>query len=252
MKVLIGEAKYPHMFKLLTEKRYRLIWLDAVQTDEGIMFNTIWTRSDGRKWKAYHGMPSSVYRRRYKSFVSQGYRLLHIATYVSNKKLRYAAIFVKEPWPAWLSYHGYTPHKHRKEFYSLHKEGFRLVVQSVTEYRGKVYVAAIYDKLNLGPYRVRMGLSATHFSSEFERQVKLGRILSYIHAYMRRGVVRFSAIWTAATTRAWAAQHDMSKYTFLSKMSEYAEVNVPLTCVTAYLPLGSSVINFAAVWQSQN
>ena len=39
---------------------------------------------------------------------------LHIATYVSNKKLRYAAIFVKEPWPAWVAYHGYTPHRHRK------------------------------------------------------------------------------------------------------------------------------------------
>ena len=249
VKILIPEGKYPHVFKQIAHKGFRLTWVDAVHTDDGIFFNTIWTKSDGRKWKAYHGMASSTYRRRHKSCVAQGYRLLHIATYVSNKKLRYAAIFVKEPWPAWVAYHGYTPHRHRKEFYSLHKEGFRLAVQSVTEYKGKVYIAAIYDKLNLGVYRVRMGLSSTHFTAEFERQVRAGRILSYVQAYMRRGVVRFSAIWTATTTRAWAARHDMSKYTLLSAVLEYAEINVPLSCVTAYMPIGSNIVNFAALWR---
>ncbi len=249
VKILIPEIKYPYVFKHLSHKGYRLTWFDAVQTDTGMFFNTIWTKSDGKRWKAYHGISSPAYRRRHKSNVAQGYRLLHIATYVSNRKLRYAAIFVKEPWPAWVSYHGYTPHRHRKEFYELHKEGFRLVVQAVTEYKGKLYIAAIYDKLNLGAYRVRMGLSPAHFTAEFERQIRAGRILSYVQAYMRRGVVRFSAIWSATTTRAWAARHDMSKYTLLNAVMDYAEINVPLACVTAYMPIGSDIVHFAALWR---
>ncbi len=249
VKILIPEHKYPHVQKVISNRGYRLTWVDAVKGNDGfIFFNTIWTRSDGKKWKCYHGLTSSSFRRRYRSKVAQGYRLLHVETYVSSKRLRYVAIFVKEPWPAWVAYHGYSPHRHKQHFYILHKEGFRIVVQSVTEFKGKLYVAAIYDKLNMGEFRVRMGLSAMHFTSEFEKQVQAGRILSYVQAYSHKGVVKFSAIWGARTSSMWAARHDLSKYALLNRLFEYAEINVPLACVTGYQHKDGG-ISFAALWR---
>ena len=246
-KIMVPEHKFHHVFKMISSSGFRLGWIEGFTTDDGVFFNTIWVKSDGTKWKAYHGLKSSGFRRRYKSKVAQGYRLAHVDTYVSGKRLRYAAVFIKDQWPAWVSYHGYSPHRHRHEFYKLLREGFRLVSQSVTEYRGRLYVAALYDKLNLGPFRVRMGLSPEQFVTESEKQVRSGRVLSYIQAYIHRGLVKFSTIWTVRTTPVWAARHDMTKYTLLNKLYEYAEVNVPVTCITGYQE--DEHVKFAGLWR---
>ena len=247
-KVMIPEHKFHHVFKLISSSGYRITWIEGFNSDDGVYFNTIWTKNDGIKWKAYHGLTSSGYRRRYGSKLAQGYRLLQVGTYVSGKRLRYAAIFVKDHWPAWVSYHGYAPHRHQNEFYKLLREGFRLVVQSVTEFKGKLYVAAIYDKLNIGAFRVRMGLTRAQFAKESEKQVRSGRILSFVQAYTHRGIVKFSTIWTVRMTSQWAAKNDMTKYTLLNKLCEYAEVNVPVACITGYQD-DDEHINFAALWR---
>lgn len=246
-KIMIPEHKFHHVFKLISSSGFRLTSIEGFTTDDGVFFNSVWVKADGIKWKAYHGLKSSAFRRRYKSKVAQGYRLTHVDSYVSGKRLRYAAVFLKDTWPAWVSYHGYSPHRHKHEFYKLLKDGFRLVTQSVTEYKGKLYIAAIYDKLQLGSFRVRMGLTPAQFVVESEKQVRGGRILSHLQAYTHHGLVKFSTIWAVRMTSDWAVRHDMTKYTLLNKLYEYAEVNVPVTCITGYQE--DEHVRFAALWR---
>lgn len=247
VKMMIPDYKFEATIATLSSKRYRLEWIDVYEEYGYVFFNTIWRRNDGTKWKAYVDMTSAKYRKRYKARVAQGYRLAHIETYVSRRRLRYAAIFVRDVWPEWVTYDGFSPHRHKTQFYKYLEEGYRLVVQSVTEFRGHLYVAAIYDRIHLGEYRVRMGLTVEEYSLEMQRQLTSGRILSYVQAYDHQGVVKFSAIWTPSTTKAWASSHAITKYTLLNKLQGFAAVNVPLRCLTAYLE--NDVVTFAALWR---
>ena len=248
VKVMIPEQKYPYVFQRIVSQGYRLVWLDAfLGAERTVLFNSIWVKDDTRKWKAYHGLTSSAYRRRYRSKVAQGYRLLQLDSYVSDKRLRYSAIFVKEPWPSWVSYHGFSPQEHRQRFYTLYKEGYRLVSQSITEFKGKLYISAIYDLLDLGEFRVRMGLGVTQFGKESQKQVAAGRILSYVKAYTHNGEPRFSAVWGARTSSQWASRYGVTKYGLMNQLFDYAETNLPLTCVAGYMEEG--VETFAALWR---
>ncbi len=246
VKIMIPEHKFLTIAEEISKKNYRVSWIDAVSYYGVVYFNTIWVKSRDVRWKLYVDLSPSRYQKRFKSKVAQGYRLEFLETYVSKRRLRYAAVFVRDAWPPWVTYHGYTPHQHREHFYRYLEQGYHLAVQSITEYRGKLYVSAIYHKMSLGEVRVRIGLTRADFTEELERQIKFGRILSHVQAYEHRGLVKFGAIWVPQTTSAWAVSHSMTKYTLLYKLQGYAEVNVPLTCVTAYVE--DEHVQFAALW----
>ena len=246
VKLLIPEFKFKDTVGTLAGKSYRLTWIDAIEYYGIVYFNTIWTKNDRTKWKVFIDLSPSRYRRRFKAKMAQGYRLAFIETYTQRKRLRYAAIFIRDGWPPWVTYHGYSPHKHKEMFYNYLEQSYQLTVQSVTEYKGRVYVAAIYEKIYLGDIRVRMGLTRDDLAEELNMQMKRGRILSYIQAYQRLGRVRFSAIWIPQTTFAWAVSDSMTKYTLLYKLQQYADVDVPLSCVTCYVE--DDTLKFAALW----
>jgi len=121
--------------------------------------------------------------------------------------------------------------------------------------QGELYVAAIYDRIDLGAGRVRLGLTSTEFGDELRRQLDAGRVLAFTQAYERRAEVRFSAVWSPRTSRHWAAGHRMSKYALLNRLAEYSAADVPLSCVTAYVvdhdddDVGAGTLMFAALWR---
>lgn len=87
------------------------------------------------RWRAYFDLTPVRYRKRFRARVVQGYRLSHVETYTWRRRMRYAAIFVRDTWPEWTTYEGLSPQRHRAEFYRHLRGGYRLVVQSVTEYK---------------------------------------------------------------------------------------------------------------------
>jgi len=122
--------------------------------------------------------------------------------------------------------------------------------------KGQLYLASIYDRINLGDCRARLGLTADEFGVELRKQLDAGRVLAFTQAYERRGRVRFSAVWSPRTTKNWAAGHQLSKYTLLNRLQDYSAANVPLACVTAYVvdsddrgARGGGILMFAALWR---
>ena len=179
-------------------------------------------------------MVPAKYRRRYDSRVAQGYRLVNMESYVKGRKLKYATLFVKDEWPEWLAYEGYSPSKHKAEFYKMTKKGFRMVVQSVHEFKKRLFVAAIYDKVFIGEGKVRMGLDLGQFSQELTRQAEQGQIPSYVQTYNSKGRLKFSAIWSPKTSQYWAVSPSMTRYSLYNKMVDYSSIDLPLSCLAAY------------------
>ena len=247
VKIMIPEHKFSYIFTQIASKGYMMTWIDAVDIYGSIFFNTIWSKGDNTRWKAYVGIKSSKYRRVFKSKTARGYRLAFVETYVSRRRLRFAAIFVRDSWVSWMTYHGYNPNQHKDKFYEYMQQGYRLTVQSVTEYKGRLYVAAIYQQAPVDEIRVRMGLTLQQYQDELLVQTKRGRMLAYVQAYEHHNTMRFSAIFLPMTTSVWATSQQMTKYTLLNKMQDYCQINIPLVCVTGYYD--GQYVEFAALWR---
>jgi CubicO group peptidase (beta-lactamase class C family) len=271
VKLMVADYRVEQLVTSLATYNYRPTWIDACTYRGHVFFNVIWTRNDDAiRWRVYFDLSAQRYRKRFRARVVRGYRLTHVETYIGrHRRLRYAAIFVRAPGGGskgskspsslssadWTAYEGVTAQRHRSEFYRHLRDVYRLSVQSVTEYQGQLYVAAIYDKAHqhqqLGDGRVRLGLTTGDFAAELERQLNAGRVLSYADAYEQRGSVRFSAVWSplGVSTRPWAASHSLSKYTLLNKLVDYAAINVPIVCVAAYVDDDDGGLYFAALWR---
>lgn len=250
VKIMIPDFKLHEFLDLISSKLCRPTWFDAYENPSGqIYFNVIWTKNDDpyNRWRMYFDLIPSRYRRRYNARVAQGYRLAHVETYVSKKKLRYAALFIKDDWPDWIAYEGYSPVRHKAEFYRMLEGGYRLVVQSVAEFKGRLYVAAIYDKFFIGDGRVRLGLTLEQLNDELNRQVANGQILSYVQAYTNRDRLKFSAIWSPRISKHWAVSPAMTKYTLLNRLYQYSLANVPVACLSSYHTDG--ITYFVALWR---
>lgn len=257
VKLMLPEDRLDFYVQLFGSKRYRLVWLSAIADAKTVHFNTIWRRNDPQspiRWKAFAGLSGEQFDRRVQSKRRQGYRLSTLETYVSAQRLRYAAIFerdgeaqLQQQRTEWIAYHDYDPPRHKMHFFRNLQAGYRITVQAVTEVRGRLSVAAVYERRpEVDDVRVRMGLTASEYALELQRQAKLDRIPSYVKAYEYGGETRFSGIWGARQSTAWAASYDLTRYALLNRLADYAELNVPLACVTAYHD--GETLKFAALW----
>ena len=256
VKLMISEDKFHFYIQLFGSKRYRLVWLSAVEDAKAIYFNTVWRRNDVSpiRWKAFAGLSPDQFERRLRAKRLQGYHISQLDTYISGQRIRYAAIFERQSGSSssnsktdWLVYHDYDPPKHKQHFFRYLNSGYRILIQSVTEVKGRLAVAAVYEKrADLDDVRVRMGLTAGEYALELQRQAKLDRIPSYLKAYEYGGETRFSGVWGVRRSIAWAASYDLTRYALLNRLADYAELNVPLASVTAYHD--GDTLKFAALW----
>ena len=247
VRAMIPENMYHSISTTIVDRGYRLSWIDGYQRKSSTYFNTIWVRDNITDWFAFFNLTGKEYGRSFVDMKARGYRLSHVESYISRNKLYYAAIFVNQAWPPWLSYFGYSVSQHQTRLKSLIKQGYRLIVQSATIYRGRLHIAAIYDKVHVSGLHSKLSMTSRRFHSEFKRQVRLGRSLTYVQAYQQNGIPKFSAIWAVQAKSQWAARHDMTTYILFNHMNEYAEENVHLKCLTSYVTNG--VLNFAALWR---
>ena len=128
----------------------------------------------------------------------------------------------------------------------MFNKGFNLTVQCLTEFKGRLHVTALYEKVLNGECIAEFDIKPDHYQFEFNRQAKQGEQLSYIRAYQVKGQPRFSAIWTNQRSSLSATRHNVSKYGFLFELEEAAKKNVYAQCVSSYVNEG--VLNFVASW----
>lgn len=108
---------------------------------------------------------------------------------------RYAAIWTKEPGPAWVARHRMTSAKYQQEFNKLTSQGFRLVHISGYNFGGQARFAAIWEKSQGPAWAARHNMTAKQYQQEFDKHVKLGYRLIQVSAYRGLGQDLYAAIW---------------------------------------------------------
>ena len=247
IKLMVPLNHFWTIYNHLKRQGFDLTWLNAYKIADDVYFNTIFFQNSiNSSTTVYIGLTASSCRECLESLVDL--RPFHIETYVDNNELLYAVLLTTctTNGVSWEINYDLTVAQHRKNMPAMFKNGYNLTVQCVTEFKGRLHVTAVYEKVPNGECVAEFDLKPDYYQFEFNRQAKQGGTLSYIRAYQVKGQPRFSVIWTNQNAELSATRHNVSKYGFLFELGEAAKKNFYAQCISGYV--NEYVLNFVASW----
>lgn len=245
IKVMVPLDLFWSLHGHLKRQRYDLAWLNACRIADAVYFNTIFFQSSENSAITVHiGLTSESCRECLENLGDL--RPFHVETYVDNNELLYAVLLTPINGVSWEINYDLTVAQHRKKMPVMFKSGYNLTVQCLTEFKGRLHVTALYERVPNGECVAEFDLKPDYYQFEFNRQAKQGGTLSYIRAYHVKGQPRFSVIWTNQNAELSGTRHNVSKYGFLFELSEAAKKNFCAQCISCYL--NEDVLNFVASW----
>jgi len=176
---------------------YRLKYVDGYTRSGRARFAAIWEKVQGPGYIARHGLTRSEFNQQIREKIRGGeYQAILVDGYEDNGKDRYAIIWEKRRVPTQAIGFMMTSDKYQEEYNRLKNKGYSISYVSGYSVNGKVYYAAIWDKVNSGDRRkfARHGMTYQAFRSEIGRQDRQMR-LNHISAYTYNGTPYYAAIW---------------------------------------------------------
>jgi hypothetical protein len=243
----IPAANYQLEFERIYKSGYRPVWVDGYDVNGDTFFNVIFRPAAGVVWAARHGLTASSYQSTFDTFTKQGFRLVHIESYLSGGDVRYAPIFVKSPGAAFTAYHGLSAADHQKAFNDLTSKGWRPVNVSPVSVSGARIYAALYEQKDVGSFWVKSFLTPAEYQTEFDANAGAGRHLAYLNAYTHEGAPRISAIWhQKPAVNALVARHGLTGSQYQTEFDTQLSAGFLTRAVTGYEDGGGH--RFAAYW----
>lgn len=216
----LSGAAYQKAFSANAKAGYRLVYVSAFDTPKGNRYAAIWEKRTGPPLRAFHGLTSGAYQKRFSSLTKSGYRLLHVAGYSRGSAARYAAIFEKSSGPAWVSNHGLTYGDFQKRYTSLTKQGFRLKVMNGFRAGGKDRYVGIWEKSSGPALRARHGIPGSSYQRLFDIDRHQGFWPVAVHGFTSGSTTRFTTLWHNAFSKQDLAKLQAAGTNFLKNAGE--------------------------------
>lgn len=244
--IMVPKSHFWPLYEDVKSRGFELTWLNAYRFADALYFNTIFFQNANfnSAMSVYIGLTKDACRETLNNLV--GLRPVHIETYVDDNDLLFALLVTSSNEVSWTLDLDLTVAQHRKNMPVMFKSGFNLTVQCLTEYKGRLHVSVLYEKVANDECIAEFDLKPDYYQFEFHRQAKEGLVLSYAKAYHVKGQPRFSVIWTNEKAEISRTRHNVSKYGFLFEMREAAKKNCYAKCVSCYN--NEDVLNFLASW----
>lgn len=197
------------------------------------------------EWAARHGLTGAQYQQAFNDYSKKGFRLTSVSGYESGGGARYAALWSKQPGPAWSARHGLNPQQYQAAFDDFAKQGYRLTFVNGYAVGDKPYYAAIWEKKAGPAWRARHGLTAEQYQAAVTDLSKDGYALSHVSAFSIGGSPRFAAIFEKGGP-AWAARHGLTPAEYQNAFNDFAKQGYRLKLVSGYKQGNSD--RYAAIW----
>lgn len=121
------------------------------------------------------------------------------------------------------------------------------VAVSVVSAGGGPRVTALWEKKSIGSWQLRNGIPASEYQGWLAAEVKAGRKLVYLDAWMSKGKAMLSAIVSSKAGPAYVARHDLTPAEYQQEYVTGTGKGLRTQAVTAYR-VGNAV-RYAALWR---
>jgi hypothetical protein len=242
----VPDACFQDRFDDVVRAGYLPVAIDGYNVGSGVFYNVVF-RPGRPATAAFAGLTASAYQAKFDSFAAQGYRLIHVDSFLRNGAVRYAAVWTKEAGPAYVAYHGLTRNQHQKRFDSLTAKGFRPTVISVVAPGGKLRVTALYVKRNVGGFVSVANVKVSKFQAEFNKRTGQGLKPTYVDGYTISGKPYFSVIFTGKASGNYVMRHGMTASKLAARAIQQRGAGRLTVALTGYQSGGAA--RFAAIWR---
>ena len=242
----IPESKYQAEVDKIWTCGFYPYWIDVYDVKGKTYFNVIFRPDNGVAWATKHGISGKSYQKQFDKFKKAGYRLTLVNSYISKGKVRYAAIWIKSPGPAIKAYHGVSANWHGDKFKELTSEGWVPVNVSCISIEGKRKITALYEKKNVGGFKLKSRMTLGQYQDQFDTYKAAGYKLVYVNGYNHKDQPRLSGIWYKNPPyNTYSAKHGLTGGAYQDEYKKKKASGWLTRCVTGYENGGS---RFAALW----
>ncbi|MBK7031103.1 MAG: hypothetical protein IPH45_18715 [Bacteroidales bacterium] len=198
---------------------------------------------------ARHNMDGIGYQSEFDTWDKEGFRLMHINSYLLKGKVRYAAIWIKDGGAKGLAYHGVSLAYHEEIFEKNWKAGW-VPSQISCVYTSKTtYVSALWEKKNSGRVHAVPNMTLQQFKDAFKQYTEKEKFkLVYLDAYIRNGKPLLSGIWykNAPSFNSWFEKFFQSDAEFQSNYTSSLDKGYLTRCIAGYHD--GQVSRYEGVW----
>jgi len=245
----IPEASYQFYFDRAVGAGYRPVFVNGYVVNGNTFFNVIFRPAGRTAWVARHGMTGPGYQKEFDTHTGNGFRLENVCAYLSDGKVRYAAIWSKASGPAWTAAHG----RSLANFLTTHADwmaqGFRPVNVSVVEVNGSPQYTMLYEKKNTGVLALENYIPLADYQAAWDKHTKAGLQLAYISAANAATGVRITAVFqqNAPGSGGTVGRHNVSSAQYQTEYENWLGQGLLTRSIAGYQR--SSTHNFAAAWR---
>lgn len=187
-------SQYQATFDTYTRAGYRLTHVDSYLENGAVRYSSVFTKTTGPAWTAYHGVSSSTHQSRFNTLVSQGYRPRQISVVTVDGARRFTAMYEKVSVGSMVALQAIAESSYQTVFNQQVAAGRRPVYLDTYQDGSTVRFSAIFT--SAAPATVaRHGLTSAQYQAEFNTQTAAGRLLVAVTAYRSGGVLRYAALW---------------------------------------------------------
>ncbi|KAA8650992.1 hypothetical protein EYZ11_004299 [Aspergillus tanneri] len=203
-------------------------------------------------WRAYAGLSTNAYQKRFDELVSQGYRLTSVDGYVQDDEPAFAVIFEQKPSPAWRSHSGLTSDQYHAKFEDYLNQGYHVVQVNGYTVNGTDYYAAIWDKSPVGPWASRHGMSTKGTQKYFNAYRDEGYRMTHISGYEVSHEARYAAVWEKSddNSTAWESRGNLTASQYQSTFDDFVKKGYRPVHVDGYEVDGE--VYYAAIFEKSS
>lgn len=188
-------SQYQASFDAYKAAGYRLTHVDS-HLDGGVAkYSSVFTKTTGPAWAAYHGVTAATHQSKFNTFVANGYRPRQISVVFVGGERRYTAMYEKVSVGGFVSLTNIAESSYQTVYNQQVAAGRRPVYLDTYLVGSEVKFSAIFT--SAAPATVaRHGLTSAQYQAEFTTQSSAGRLLLAVTAYKSGGVLKYAALWS--------------------------------------------------------
>ncbi len=245
----IPEASYQFIFDRAADAGYRPAFINGYVAGGKTYFNVIFRPVGKTAWVARHGMTGAGYQKEFDTHAGNGYRLENVCAYLSDGKVRYAAVWSKASGPGWIASHGLNALAFATTHADWMKKGYRPTNISVIAPGDKPQYTLLYEKRATGTLAVENHILASAYQAAWDKHTKAGLQLAYLSACNATGGPRITAIFQAKApgSGGTVGRHNLSSSPYQTNYEEWLGKGLLTRTIAGYGRGGTH--NFAAAWR---
>lgn len=195
-------AEYQSEFNTRTGTGYRLLNLTSYLSGGQIRYASIFVKTAGPAFVAYHGLTADQHQARFDELGPQGYRPVNVSVVSINGVRSYAAFYEKKDVGSYMLKSFLTEAEYQQQWNENWAAGRRVAYLSAYNHNGAVRFSAIFQQTNIEGNEAttvgRHNLTSSGYQTEFDTRMSQGYLTRCIAGYADGASANFAAIWRKA------------------------------------------------------